>query len=113
MPNSPEPLVCKPTQRRALSRRAQMRRSSRAAQGLTLIDIAKRLPGKRWSARTEKNKRNRIAYLARIERHGTPCQKTALRLARFYDLSPYLFLPDGREQFEGETQPTGRRARVR
>lgn len=106
-------LVSEPTKRRGLSRRAQMRRSSRVAQGITLVDIAKALPGKRWSARTDKNKRNRVSYLARIERHGTPCRKTALRLARFYDCSPYLFLPDGREQFEGETQLTGRRVSAR
>lgn len=84
---------------RRVSRITQMRRSLRAEAGLTLVDVAKRLPGRRWSQRTDKEKRNRVAYLARIERNGTACHKMAVRLGRLYRCSPYLFLPAGANEF--------------
>lgn len=74
--------------------RAAFRQSAREESGLTLEDVAKRLPGKRWFLLRPEQKKNRISYLRRVELNGTPCEKLARRLGALYGCSCYLFLLD-------------------
>lgn len=74
------------------SPRAQLRCEARAEAGLTLENVARALPGKRWGLLTPAQRKNRASYIARIERAGTPCEKMARRLAVIYSCSHFLFL---------------------
>ncbi|MBW3635018.1 MAG: hypothetical protein KY445_00960 [Armatimonadetes bacterium] len=90
--------------------RAQLRRAAREAAGLTLENVARALPGKRWGLLTKAQRKNREAYLVRIERQGTPCEKTARRLAALYDCSHFLFLLEAAASPQGQNK---RRHRTR
>ncbi len=84
-----------------LTPRAEQRAKARQKRDLTIEDVARLLPGKRWGLMTKAQRMNRIAYIARIERHGTSCEKLARRLGGIYGLGCFVFLP--------EVPPTGRK----
>lgn len=77
-----------------LTGRAGQRQKARLKRDLTIEDVARLLPGKRWGQMTKAQRKNRMAYIARIERHGTSCEKLARRLGGIYGLGCFVFLPE-------------------
>lgn len=95
----------------AAAKRRELRQAIREEKGLTLEQIARSLPGVRWGDLKPSQRKNRIDYVSRIERYGTPCEKLARRLAAIYGTGHFLFLSSA------ETKPSGqeenRRTRLR
>ncbi len=90
--------------------RAHLRRAAREDADLTLEQVVRALPGKRWGLLTKAQRLNRISYIRRIERAGTPCEKMARRLAAIYRCSHFLFLLEANASTQGQNK---RRHRTR
>jgi transcriptional regulator with XRE-family HTH domain len=93
--------------------RAILRGAARLDAGLTLESVARALPGKRWALLSKAQRKNRVSYIARIERAGTPCEKMARRLAALYDCSHFLFLLEAPASPQGQNKQRHRTRLVR